>query len=163
MKVLGIDPGYAIVGWGVVEIDGTTSSDYNGITLIECGVIRTDSKLTLPERLNEIFTDINQIFGEFNPDLVGIETLLFQTNVKTAMAVSEARGVIMLAAHQANLTVQPVTPSQVKSSIAGYGKADKKQVQESVRLLCGLAEVPKPDDAADAVAIAIAANSLYRM
>lgn len=162
MRILGIDPGYAIVGWGVVDFSESSDSSPNGIKLIDCGVITTPAGLDLADRLLELHNDILEIIKEYKPQLVGMETLLFQTNTTTAMAVAEARGVLTLAARQSGVGVCAVTPSQVKSSIAGYGKADKRQVQENVRMLCGLEEIPKPDDAADAVAVAIAAEAICK-
>lgn len=153
MKILGIDPGYALVGWAIIE----TEFRPNDIEFIECGVISTSEKLEFNQRLQEIYTDINHLIDEFKPEYCGMETLLFQNNAKTAMKVSEARGVLNLAFINANLPVKDVTPLQVKNSITGYGKADKRQVQESVKMICNLEEIPKPDDAADAVAVAISA------
>jgi crossover junction endodeoxyribonuclease RuvC len=153
VRILGIDPGYALVGWAILESDFKP----NDIVFVECGVISTSEKIDFNQRLQEIYDDINQLIVEFQPGYCGMETLMFQNNAKTAMKVSEARGVINLAFHQANLPVKSVTPLQVKNSITGYGKADKKQVQESVRMICNLDEIPQPDDAADAVAVAISA------
>ncbi|GAB4158590.1 MAG: crossover junction endodeoxyribonuclease RuvC [Candidatus Dojkabacteria bacterium] len=154
MKILGIDPGYAIVGWALIEYKN------NSPQLIKCGVIETDKSLTIPERLDEIYNDLQTIINENRPEMAGIESLMFYNNAKTAIAVSEARGVINLAIHKAGIPIKHVTPLQVKNAVSGYGKATKKQVQESVKLLCGLKSVPKPDDAADAVAVAICAANL---
>lgn len=155
MRIIGIDPGYALVGWGVIDIESG-----GDIKVVDFGVISTDKTQEKAERLEEIYDDINQIVKQFNPDLSGIETLLFHRNITTAMLVSEARGVLHLAFTQQDIQVIDVNPIQVKNSISGYGKASKKQVQENVKMICGLGEVPKPDDAADALAVAITAFSL---
>lgn len=154
MRILGIDPGYALVGWGVVEFDGGSPK------VIDYGVIETSKELEVPERLLEIYDDSVSLLKKFKPELVGIETLIFHRNITTAMSVAEARGVITLAAKQAGLEIIHVNPSQVKNSVSGYGKATKKQMQENVKLICNLDELPTPDDAADAIAVAIAAKSL---
>lgn len=155
MKILGIDPGFALVGWGVVEFHSSKFS------LIDYGVISTDKSLEHSERLLEIFRDMRSLLDDFKPDCVGIETLLFHRNVTTAMRVSEARGVILMAACMKDkIKVQEVTPLQVKSSVTGYGRATKKQMQENLRIMCDLESVPQPDDAADAIAVAICAHDL---
>lgn len=157
MRVLGIDPGYGIVGWGVVDFDDSG----NFLEAVDYGVITTDKDTEFAQRILEIYRDICEILNTFEPKLVGIETLLFQNNAKTAMKVSEARGVIVLAVSQAGIDIKDISPLQVKMGITGYGKADKAQIQENIRLICGLDEVPKPDDAADAIAIAIAVSGGY--
>ncbi len=152
MLILGIDPGYAIVGWAVMEITGPASR-----ALLECGVIETDKGLPMATRLKEVYDDINLIIDRFSPDYAGIEKVMLHKNVKTATKVGEATGVILLALEEKDIPIYEVTPLQVKNAVSGYGRADKAQVQRSVKLLCGLEEAPKPDDAADAVAIAITA------
>lgn len=157
MRILGIDPGYALVGWAVVDYD--QARQYK---LVDCGVISTDKGLDIYTRLSEIASDIVDLVQEYKPDLAGIETLLFSKNVTTAMKVSESRGVILLELHRAGVEIVQVNPMQVKTSVTGYGKAKKTQIQESVRILCGLESIPKPDDAADAVAVAITAYDLHK-
>ncbi len=158
MRILGIDPGLAIVGWSIVDFD------INGKpTAVDYGAILTEKGLTVSARLKEIYTDMRNIIGEYNPEVAGIETLLFYNNAKTAIVVGEARGVVLLTLEEANLPILEFTPLQVKSSISGYGKANKKQVQENVKMICNLEEIPKPDDVADAIAIAIACFDRYRM
>ena len=149
VRILGVDPGYAIVGFGVL--------DYAGVkfTPIEYGAVLTEAGVPFPERLKAIYEDIEFIFDKFKPDCMAIERLYFTTNQKTAIDVAQARGVTVLSAARRNIPVSEYTPLQVKLSVTGYGKAEKKQVMEMTRQLLGLAQIPKPDDAADALAIAI--------
>lgn len=149
MRILGIDPGTGTTGFGVIETDGRT------FHLIEGGVIKTKPNSPLPGRLKVIYDDLSGVIKGSQPTAVSIEKLFFAQNVTTAMAVSQARGVIMLAAEQANLEVHEYTPLQIKQALTGYGRADKKQMQEMVRVMLKLNEVPKPDDCADALAAAI--------
>lgn len=151
MRYLGIDPGYALVGWAVVDI-----ADDRKINLCDYGVISTEKGDPLEVRLAEIYHDMCGIIEEFKPEIAGIETLIFHRNVTTAMKVSEARGVIILALEGSKVKTYHISPLQVKNSISGYGRATKNQVQENVRIMCGLDDIPRPDDAADAVAVAIA-------
>lgn len=151
MRILGIDPGLATTGWAILDFD----TDSNP-TIVDYGCILTEKGLTVSQRLSEIYDDLNELIKVHNPDYAGIETLLFCNNAKTAIAVGEARGVVLLSLEKHAIPIREFTPLQVKNSITGYGKADKKQVQENVRIICGLKEIPKPDDAADAIAIAIA-------
>jgi crossover junction endodeoxyribonuclease RuvC len=149
MRIIGIDPGTGILGFGVIDAGiGKTK-------LVTAGVIRTPAHTPLPERLGEIYDGLSQIIAETKPDVMAIEKLFFAQNVTTAMSVSHARGVAMLTAHQASMEIQEYTPLQIKQTMTGYGKATKKQVQEMVRIQLGLKEVPKPDDCADALAAAI--------
>ncbi len=150
IKILGIDPGYAIVGFGTVsEINGRlTTSTY--------GAIRTPAKLPLADRLLMIHCELDALIKKLKPDAVGLEKLYFAKNAKTAMDVGQARGVILLTCMQHHLPVYEFTPLQVKQAVCGYGGADKAQVQKMVRALLGLKEIPKPDDTADALAVAIA-------
>ncbi len=151
MRILGIDPGIAITGWSIVDFDK------NGkVSPIDYGAIITSKERTVGERLLELYKDMNNIIKEFKPSYSGLETLLFYNNAKTAIVVGEARGVILLSLENSNIPVCEITPLQVKSSISGYGKASKLQVQENVKMLFGLNEIPKPDDVADALAISIA-------
>ncbi|MBW7881551.1 MAG: crossover junction endodeoxyribonuclease RuvC [Caldilineaceae bacterium] len=148
--VLGVDPGTAITGYGVV---GETQD--GSFELLACGVIRTQAHEPMHLRLKEIFQDLTALIDEFQPDQIAVEKLFFGRNVTTAISVGQARGAILLAAALASVDVVEYTPAEVKQAIAGYGNAEKRQVQEMVRHTLGLAEPPTPDDAADGVAIAI--------
>jgi len=147
MRVLGIDPGTGILGFGVIETEGQT--------LVDAGVIRTKVHQPEPERLLAIYEGLQEIVTTTKPAVVSVEKLFFSRNVTTAMSVSQARGVVLLVAQQHGLPIFEYTPNQIKLSLTGHGKADKKQVQEMVRLLLKLKETPKPDDAADAIAAAL--------
>lgn len=149
MVVLGIDPGYAIVGWGVIEYNG------NSYRPKAFGAITTDAGTDFNTRLKIIYDDMMTILSKSKPDAVAIEKLYFTTNVTTAILVAQARGVILLACEQCGVKVYEYTPLQVKVAVTGYGKARKPQVMEMTRRLLHLKEVPKPDDTADALAIAI--------
>ncbi|MCK9415103.1 MAG: crossover junction endodeoxyribonuclease RuvC [Candidatus Dojkabacteria bacterium] len=155
MRILGIDPGLAIVGWAIVDFD----KDLNP-TAVDYGAITTEKGLSTSTRLKEIYDDLNEIIEEFKPEACGVETLLFYNNAKTAISVGEARGVILLVLEEFGLPIHDFTPLQVKDAVTGYGKADKRQVQENVKRFCNLKSLPKPDDAADALAIAIATSRL---
>lgn len=148
MLVLGVDPGTAITGYALVgqEVD---------LYLVTYGAITTPAKLALPERLLTIHQQLSALIQQHQPTEVAVEELFFSKNARTAMSVGQARGVVLLAAAQAGLPIAHYKPSEVKQAVAGYGGADKRQVQEMVRLLLGLDMVPTPDDAADAVAVAI--------
>jgi len=148
MITLGVDPGTAILGYGV--IDGDTEP-----LLIDYGVIETESRLPMPQRLNIVYDQFGALLLKFNPGVVAVEQLFFARNVTTAIAVGQARGVVLLAAAQAGIQVFEYSPSEVKHAVVGYGKADKRQIQEMVRLILGLALLPEPDDAADALAVAL--------
>jgi crossover junction endodeoxyribonuclease RuvC len=149
MRILGIDPGTGILGFGVVDyVNG-------GYTMVTAGVIATPPHTPLEERLVEIYDGLLEIIEETKPEVASIEKLFFAKNVTTAMSVSHARGVAMLAARKSNLAIAEYTPLQIKQTLTGYGKADKKQMQEMVRLQLQLRTIPKPDDAADALAAAI--------
>ncbi len=149
MIVIGIDPGLATVGFGVLR------KEENGIMPVSYGCIRTSSEKQTPERLLEIYAEINALFDKYRPDAVAVERLFFNKNVTNAMSVSEARGVIFLAAQQKNIPLFEYTPNQVKQAITGSGRADKKQMQEMIKRLLNLDEVPQPDDAADGLSIAL--------
>lgn len=149
MRIIGIDPGTGILGFGVIDAKG---SDFRMVT---AGVIRTPAHTPLDERLVEIFDGLVEIIAETKPSVMSIEKLFFARNVTTAMSVSHARGVAMLAGKKADLQIAEYTPLQIKQTVTGYGKADKKQMQEMVRMQLKLQQVPKPDDAADALAAAI--------
>lgn len=149
MKVLGIDPGYAIVGYSVLR------GDAGNIGADTFGAITTEAHTTFEDRLAEVYGDVRQLLEIHKPEAMAIESLFYTSNQKTVIAVAEARGVILLAARQANVPIFEYTPLQIKQSVAGYGRATKKQMQEMTRRLLKLKEIPKPDDAADAVAVAI--------
>lgn len=157
MKIIGIDPGTGILGFGVIEVTGSK------FKLIDAGVIRTKPHTPHDERLEEIFDGLTEIIASTKPDQFAIEKLFFSRNITTAMTVAEARGVAMLVARKAKLPIGEYTPPQIKQTLTGYGKADKKQVQEMVRLQLGLKEVPKPDDCADALATAITHSLMTRV
>lgn len=150
MRVIGIDPGTGILGFGVVDV-----VKGNKVKMVTGGVITTPAHTPLPDRLLEIYDGLTEIIAETKPSVMAIEKLFFNQNVTTAISVAQARGVAMLTARQANLQIEEYTPQQIKQTLTGYGKADKKQMQEMVRLQLGLTEVPKPDDCADALAAAI--------
>lgn len=148
-KILGIDPGTGIVGFGVIEAKS------GKFRMLDAGVIRTSAKENDSARLKTIFDELSAIIRQNKPDVLAVEKLFFSQNVTTAMSVSQARGIILLSAEQNNLPVFEYTPQQIKQGITGYGKAEKQQVQEMVRTILKLKEVPKPDDCADALACAI--------
>lgn len=149
MRILGIDPGYGIVGWGVLDYDNVMFRP------VKYGAVTTDSKTPFDRRLAEIFEDMNSILDMFRPDCVSIEKLYFNTNITTGIAVAEARGVIRLAVALRGIPVYEYTPLQVKVAVTGYGRAEKRQMQEMTRTILHLPAIPKPDDTADALAIAI--------
>jgi crossover junction endodeoxyribonuclease RuvC len=148
--VLGIDPGTAITGYGVV---GQTSQ--GEFKLVACGVIRTAAGDPMPARLLELYTDLRNIIEEFRPDVMAVEKLFFGRNVTTAISVGQARGAILLAAAAQGLRVAEYTPAEIKQALTGYGNADKQQIQQMVAHLLRLDDIPRPDDAADGVAIAV--------
>lgn len=149
MRILGIDPGTGILGFGVIEHSKGKSQ------MVDAGVIRTPVHEDDAVRLLTIFDELTDIITTTKPEVMSVEKLFFARNVTTAMTVAQARGVVLLTGKQAGLTIAEYTPLQIKMAITGYGKADKKQVQEMVRVLLALDEVPKPDDCADALAAAL--------
>ena len=149
MRILGIDPGIATIGFGLLDYNK------NQFILEKCGVITTPAHTSLSSRLNRIYSDMNELLQLFSPDSVSVEELFFNTNTTTGISVAHGRGVILLACEQYGVPVFEYTPLQVKQAVAGYGRAEKKQVMEMVRRICALQDVPHPDDAADAVALAI--------
>lgn len=149
MRIIGIDPGYAIVGFGVIEYERRV------FDVIDYGAITTGADTDFNTRLLEIYNDLCVLFDRYKPEAMAIERLYFTTNQKTAIAVAEARGITLLAARQRNIEIFEYTPLQVKNSVTGYGKAVKKQVQELTKNILKLPEIPKPDDTADALAIAV--------
>ena len=149
MRILGIDPGYAIVGFGLID------SQPGRQQLVACGAINTPAGVRLPARLWQIATDLEELIGQFHPEVLAIEELFFGQNATTGIGVAQSRGVILLAIHQAGLPVAEYKPVQVKQSVVGYGNATKHQVQDMTKRLLNLSAIPKPDDAADAIAIAL--------
>lgn len=149
MRILGIDPGIATIGFGVLDFEGR---EYK---LQNCGVITTPAHNSLSSRLEQIYDDMLQLLELFKPDAVSIEELFFNTNITTGIAVAHGRGVILLACRKAGARVYEYTPLQVKQAVVGYGRAEKKQVMDMVKRICTLPAPPRPDDAADAVALAI--------
>lgn len=157
MRILGIDPGTGILGFGVVEVSSKKTQ------LVDAGVIRTPVKEDDAVRLETIYHELTDIVVASKPDVMSVEKLFFSRNVTTAMTVSQARGVVLLVARLNSLPIYEYTPMQIKQSVTGYGKADKKQMQEMVRILLQLTEIPKPDDAADALAAALTHANTTRM
>ncbi|MDR0841518.1 MAG: crossover junction endodeoxyribonuclease RuvC [Christensenellaceae bacterium] len=150
MTVLGIDPGYAILGYGVLQTKGGHAP-----RALDYGVIETTAGEPFPKRLETLYLGVRQLIGLYKPDQVAFEELFFYRNVTTALQVGAGRGVALLAAQQAGLPLYEYTPMQIKLAVCGNGHADKKQIQQMVRLLLGLQTIPKPDDAADALGVAI--------
>lgn len=148
-RIMGIDPGLANAGWGIIDVNG------NRLNYVAHGSIKTESNVPGPLRLKEIFTKIQIIIDQYKPDEAGMETLYFAKNVKTALPVAEARGVLSLGLVLAGLQIGEYTPLQIKQAVVGNGRADKNQVQQMVKLLLALDKIPKPDHAADALAAAI--------
>lgn len=149
VRILGIDPGYAIVGYGIIDYES------NHFNVVKYGAITTPANMEFSRRLQNIFNDLSQLVLTYRPDALSIEKLFFNTNTTTAIDVAQARGVILLSAVNNGLPVYEYTPLQIKQAVTGYGRAEKKQVMEMVRQLLNLKAVPKPDDTADALAIAI--------
>ncbi len=149
MKILGIDPGTGILGFGIIDVSSRQPK------LVDGGVIRTPVKEDDAVRLLTIYNELTEIIKQNKPDMMSVEKLFFARNVTTAMTVAQARGVVLLCAQQAGIPIYEYTPMQIKQAITGYGKADKKQMQEMVRVILQLKEIPKPDDAADALAAAL--------
>ena len=149
MRILGIDPGIATIGFAILDFD---SGRYN---LVKCGVITTPAGTNLSSRLERIFDDLSSLIEMFSPDCASVEELFFNTNITTGISVAHGRGVILLACQKYGVKIYEYTPLQVKQSVVGYGRAEKHQVMEMVKRLCSLKAAPKPDDAADAVALAL--------
>ncbi|MFW6271032.1 MAG: crossover junction endodeoxyribonuclease RuvC [Bacillota bacterium] len=155
MLILGVDPGLATAGYALIEIKG------NNYSLVDYGTITTDSDKEDVERLMIIHEELGDIINQYQPEQMAVEELFFNRNVKTAIRVGQARGVIMLCGSEANLEVGEYTPLQVKQAVVGYGRARKKQVQKMVKAMLSLEEIPRPDDAADACAVAICHGHSY--
>lgn len=157
MRILGIDPGTGILGFGVIDVEGSKAQ------LVDAGVIRTPVKQDDAIRLATIYEELTDIIVQNKPKLMSVEKLFFAQNVTTAMSVAQARGVVLLCGQQAGLTIYEYTPLQIKQALTGYGRADKKQMQEMVRVILQLKEQPKPDDCADALAAAICHSMTMRL
>ena len=149
MRIIGIDPGYAIMGWGILDLKG------NKFSVVDYGSITTDAGVDAAKRLQHIYDELGAIIAKYQPEEAAIEELFFNNNAKTVILVGEARGIAVLACANAGLEISEYTPLQIKQALVGYGRADKKQVQAMVKAILNLKEVPKPDDTADAVAAAI--------
>ena len=157
MIILGIDPGYAIVGYGVIEYKG------NKFRVLEYGSIETKAGTGFPLRLKQINRGMEELIKRYSPDAVAVEELFFSKNTKTALKVAQARGVVLLSGAMSSAEVFEYTPLEVKQAVCGYGRADKNQVQQMVKLLLNLEKVPKPDDTADALAVAICHAHSYNL
>ena len=149
MRIIGIDPGYAIMGWGILDLKG------NKFSVVDYGSITTDAGVDAAKRLQHIYAELGAIIAQYEPEEAAIEELFFNNNAKTVILVGEARGIAVLACANAGLEISEYTPLQIKQALVGYGRADKKQVQAMVKAILNLKEVPRPDDTADAVAAAI--------
>lgn len=149
MIILGIDPGIATLGYGLINYEG------NKFKVIKYGAIITSPKDTTPKRLSIIYDELNELISKYNIDAIAVEELFFNKNVKTALIVGHARGIILLSAYKANLNIYEYTPLQIKQAVVGYGRAEKQQIQQMTKIFLNLNEVPKPDDVADALAVAI--------
>lgn len=157
MRILGIDPGTGILGFGVIELNTKGKA-----ALVDAGVIRTPVKEDDAVRLQTIFDELSDIIASSRPTIMSVEKLFFAQNVTTAMTVAQARGVVLLCGKQAGLEIYEYTPLQIKQALTGYGRADKKQMQEMVRIILELKEVPQPDDCADALAAALCCSQSMR-
>jgi len=157
MIIMGIDPGFAITGYGIVKYEG------NKFSVLDYGAITTEASMQLPERLLYLYDRLQELIGAYKPEVVSVEELFFNKNIKTALTVGHGRGVAVLAAAKAGIGVYEYTPLQVKQSVVGYGRADKAQIQQMVKVILSLPAIPKPDDVADALAVAICHGHSYRM
>ncbi|OGZ36005.1 MAG: crossover junction endodeoxyribonuclease RuvC [Candidatus Portnoybacteria bacterium RIFCSPLOWO2_01_FULL_43_11] len=155
MTILGLDPGTAATGYGVIK-------KQSELRAIDYGCIRTSPQFSTAERLKETHQQIAKLIKKHKPDIIAIEDIFFFKNLKTAIKVSQARGVALLSASQAKIPIAEFTPLQIKQAVTSYGRADKAQVQKMVKILLGLKEIPKPDDAADALAVAICCANTYK-
>jgi crossover junction endodeoxyribonuclease RuvC len=157
MRIMGVDPGTGILGFGVIE-----SKKGQSPIIVDAGVVSTPAHTPLPERLEDIYNSLTEIIQQTKPDVVAIEKLFFTSNITTAISVAEARGVAELVAQQQRVEIAEYTPLQIKQTLTGYGRADKKQVQEMVKRELKLDKIPKPDDAADALAAALTHHFMTR-
>jgi len=156
-RILGIDPGTGILGFGIID-----AAPGNKVVLVDAGVIRTPVKQPDSQRLLTIYQELDEVIKEFKPEAMSVEKLFFAQNVTTAMSVSQARGVVLLLGELHKLELSEYTPLQIKQALTGYGRAEKKQIQEMVRVILGLKDIPKPDDCADALAAAICHSMTMR-
>ena len=157
MIIIGIDPGYAIVGYGIIECKGSR------LKAIAYGVIKTDKTLSMPLRLKQISDELEELINKYNPDAIAVEELFFQNNQKTAILVAEARGVILLKSFESKAKLYEYTPLEIKQAITGYGRATKNQIQQMVKVMLCLDCIPKPDDASDALAVALTHSQTNRL
>ena len=157
MRILGIDPGFAIVGIGITDYIG------NKFSVVDYTKITTDAHTYFPDRLKTIYTELNEIINKYKPDAIAIEELFFNNNAKTAINVGQGRGVIVLCGAMNNIPVYEYTPLQIKQAVVGYGRATKNQVQQMVKVLLNLTEIPKPDDVADALAVSVCHAHSFNM
>ncbi len=158
MRILGIDPGIGICGFGLIE-----TSNRSGAKALDFGAVTTVVDAPLPARLKELYDSLCEVFDETKPEMVAVEKLFFSKNITTGIAVAEARGIVLLVAEQRKLPVYEYSPNEIKKTLTGYGAATKSQIQEMVRIHLGLEKKPKPDDAADALAVAITCSFLYQL
>lgn len=157
MIIMGIDPGFAITGYGIIKYEG------NRFSVLDYGIVATEPSVTLPQRLLLLNTRLEELIGKYRPDAVSVEELFFNKNIKTALNVGHGRGVALLAAAKSGVGVFEYTPLQVKQSVVGYGRAEKAQMQQMVKVILNLAQIPKPDDVADALATAICHAHSFRL
>lgn len=158
MKILGIDPGIGICGFGLIEAKSRASAK-----ALDYGVVTTTVDAPLPVRLKELYDSLTEVFEQTQPEVVAVEKLFFSKNITTGIAVAEARGIVLLVAEQRGVPIYEYTPNEIKKTLTGYGAAEKSQVQEMVRVHLGLDAKPRPDDAADALAVAITCSFLYEL
>lgn len=158
MKILGIDPGIGICGFGLIEASGRA-----GAKALDFGAVTTEVDAPLPSRLKELYDSLCEVFEQTKPEMVAVEKLFFSKNITTGIAVAEARGIVLLVAEQRGLPVYEYSPNEIKKALTGYGAAAKGQIQEMVRMHLSLEKKPKPDDAADALAVAITCSFLYQL
>ena len=156
MRILGIDPGIGICGFGLIE------ASVQGAKALDFGAVTTEVDAPIPARLKELYDSLVQVFDETKPEIVAVEKLFFAKNITTGIVVAEARGIVLLVAEQRGLPVYEYTPNQIKMALTGYGSATKTQIEEMARVHLGLEKKPKPDDAADALAVAITCSFLYK-
>jgi crossover junction endodeoxyribonuclease RuvC len=157
MIIMGIDPGFAITGYGIVKYEG------NKFSVIDYGAIKTKASTAFPQRLLLLNNRLEELIKEYKPSAISVEELFFNKNIKTALAAAHGRGAALLAASKSEAEVFEYTPLQVKQAVAGYGRAAKAQIQQMVKVILNLPEIPKPDDAADALAVAICHAHSYKM
>ncbi len=157
MLILGIDPGFAITGYSIIKYEK------NNFKLLESGAVNTKASMPFPQRLECIYDKVTELINTYNPDFVSIEELFFNQNVKTAIGVAQGRGAVLVASAKANKEIFEYTPLQVKQAVVGYGRADKKQVQQMVKTILNLEEIPKLDDITDAMAVAICHAHSYKV